>query len=92
MRVEVSRFGKVLLSRPAGREAFLAARAYVVPAGGSEDIELDFQRVEVLTPSWLDEFLTGLEDTFGRDRVRVLPGGNVTVVNSLQAREGARTQ
>ncbi len=84
MRVDVSKFGKVLISRPAGREAFLAARAYSIPKEGNDPIELDFTNVEVLTPSWADEFVRGLEEAFGAARVRVTEGQNMTVRRTFE--------
>ena len=54
MRIDVSKFGKTLISRPAGRDAFLSARAYNVPKDSTDVIELDFGQVQVLTPSWAD--------------------------------------
>lgn len=85
MKIEVSRFGRVLLSRPAGHEAFLAARAYVLPQKSSGIIELDFSRVAVLTPSWADEFIRGLETEVGGKNVKILEGGNASVRLSLKA-------
>lgn len=61
MRILINKFGDILTSRPAGRDAALAARAYLVPDVASE-IVLDFVGVKVLTPSWADEFIHGLEE------------------------------
>ncbi len=84
MKVDVSKFGDVLISRPAGREAFLAARAYSIPKEGNEPIELDFTNVKVLTPSWADEFVRGLEEAFGVDRVRIIEGEHTTVRRTFE--------
>jgi hypothetical protein len=41
------------MSRPAGREAYLMAKAYVFrEIKPEDDIVLDFDAVKVLTPSW----------------------------------------
>ncbi|MBI4239381.1 DUF4325 domain-containing protein, partial [Candidatus Uhrbacteria bacterium] len=57
----------VLTSRPAGKEAYLSARAYILPKEPSEEIILDFAGVDVLSPSWGDEFITKvMEDYSGR--------------------------
>lgn len=87
MTVAVKQFGEYLTSRPAGREAFLAARAYGIPRelDKNENIKLDFSGVKVLTPSWIDEFMRGLEETYGSDRIEVLPSDNLSVTMSLQA-------
>lgn len=89
MRLEMKKFGDLLISRPAGREAFLAASAYLLspPPQRGEAIELDFEGVKVVAPSWLDEFLAGLKDLV-ENPVRVLPTTNPTVVESLKAIEG----
>lgn len=79
MKIDISKFGKTLISRPAGRDAFLSARAYNIPKDNSEMIELDFSNVQVLTPSWADEFLRGLKETFGESRIITIEGDNLSV-------------
>lgn len=86
MKIEIKKFGELLTSRPAGREAFLVMRSYLKPADDREPIELDFEGVKVMTPSWLDEVLTGLRETYG-DRVQCLPSQNQTVIESLKVIE-----
>lgn len=88
MRIDVARFGRLLLSRPDGREAFLAMRASFRPATGDEPVELDFAGVEVVGPSWLDEVLTGLRQEYG-ERVRILPTENATLAESMKVIDGA---
>lgn len=83
--IPIKKYGTFLISRPAGREAFLVMRAYAKPSSSSEKILLDFDGVEVMTPSWLDEVLTGLKNEYGADRVECLPSTNPTVVESLKA-------
>lgn len=79
MNLSIEKFGKVLISRPAGREAALAALAYSIPKGGSEVIELDFSNVDVLTPSWADEFLQTLMAHVPKERLQVIEGENASV-------------
>lgn len=83
MRILVKQYGAILTSRPAGREAALAMKAYQRPGAG-ERIELDFEGVLAVGPSWLDEVLTALRQEYGRERVVCLPSGNPTVVESLK--------
>jgi len=65
MVIDILKFGDILISRPAGREAFLLARAYVFGDLNNEDeIVLDFDGVKVLTPSWADEFISGIKSEF----------------------------
>jgi hypothetical protein len=65
MVVKIRNFGDVLMSRPAGREAFLLSRAYVFrEKKPEEDIVLDFSGIKVMTPSWLDEFVQGIKSEY----------------------------
>lgn len=84
MRVEIHKYGELLVSRPAGREALLAMIAYLPTPGPEEPIELDFSQVLVVAPSWLDEVLTGLRQRFG-ERIRCVPTDHVTLAASLDA-------
>lgn len=84
MRIALSKFGPMLVSRPAGRDALLGASAYLKPASDHESIELDFTDVHVLTPSWADEFITGLRAKYGA-RVVLLPSDNPSVKLTLKA-------
>ena len=69
----------MLVSRPAGREAWLVAQAYVLPRAKEEKITIDFAGVDVLAPSWADEFLTKLIERFGRENVNFLNADNASV-------------
>lgn len=57
MIIELKKFGEILTSREAGREALLAFSPTLKSFGGNEEIIIDFQGVSVLTPSWADEFI-----------------------------------
>ena len=83
MRLELKKFGNILSSRPTGRDAWLSAKAYTLPKDAHETIEVDFSGVEVLTPSWADEFITPLKKEFG-DKVILLPSDNPTVKATLE--------
>ena len=83
MRIEIKKFGTILSSRPAGKEAWLAAKAYIIPDIKDEVVEVDFSGVQVLTPSWADEFLTPLKNIFG-DKMYYLPCDNPTVKTTLE--------
>lgn len=86
MKIEIRKFGDLLVSRPAGREAFLVIQAYFKPSSPVEPIELDFTGVQVMTPSWLGEVLEGLKKEYG-ERVCCLPSDNPSVIESLKALE-----
>lgn len=84
MKIELKKFGTVLTSRPAGKEAYLAAKAYRLPKNGeNEKIEVDFSGVQVLAPSWADEFITPLLREYGA-RVVLLSSGNASVRATLE--------
>jgi hypothetical protein len=83
MRIDVRKYGDLLVSRPAGREALAAMRAYLPEPAPDEPIELDFEGVLVVAPSWLDEVLTGLRTRHG-DRVHCLPSKNASLAASLE--------
>ncbi|MGQ0504931.1 MAG: STAS-like domain-containing protein [Myxococcaceae bacterium] len=83
MRIAVRKFGEVLTSRPAGRDAGQSIKAYFRPKD-HEPVELDFDGVLAVGPSWLDEVLTLLRAEFGETRVICLPSDNVSVIESLK--------
>lgn len=83
MRIELKKFGEVLVSRPAGREAFLAMSAYLTKGvDKNEPIEIDFTDVKVLTPSWADEVITKIAEKF--KNVRLSNTENATVQATLK--------
>lgn len=84
MKLELKKFGEILTSRPAGREAWLAARAYILDSKKQDEkIEIDFSGVKVFTPSWADEFLSTLMSEYP-GQVILLPSENPTVKASLE--------
>jgi hypothetical protein len=65
MVITMNNFGDILMSRPAGREAFLMAKAYVFnEIKENDDIILDFDGIKVLAPSWADEFISGIRKEY----------------------------
>ena len=62
MVIKIGNFGDMLMSRPAGREAFMMGKAYIFKEiKEDEEIVLDFGEVKVLAPSWADEFISGIK-------------------------------
>ncbi|MCL1973086.1 MAG: STAS-like domain-containing protein [Endomicrobia bacterium] len=82
MRIQISKFGNLLVSRPEGKEAFLAAKAYTLKAGEAEFV-LDFSGVDVLTPSWADEFTGGIKKEFKNTIIRYENTSNPSVQETL---------
>ncbi len=83
MKIKIRKFGEILTSRPAGREAALATKAYL-RLQPNEKIELDFADVLSVGPSWLDEFLSLLKQEYGKERILCLPSDNPSVNRSLE--------
>ncbi len=81
MRIELKKFGEILISRPAGREAYLAMQAYLL-RGLSKDeiIEIDFSGVKILAPSWADEVITKIAKDFRN--IRLLNAENNSTVQA----------
>lgn len=83
MKIEIKKFGDKLVSRPAGREAFLALESYQLrDLSEDEIIEIDFDGVKALTPSWADEVVTKIAARF-KD-VKLLNTENITVQATLK--------
>ena len=57
MNIELKKFGNILVSRTAGREASLAYQPVLNTLKPKESITINFEGV-TLGPSWADEFLT----------------------------------
>lgn len=84
--IQVNKFGTVLVSRPAGLEAFNAIRPTLDPA---TPVSIDFAGVVTVTPSWFDEFLTNLAD-YMHGKVELLPTTNASVLAALPVLSAAR--
>ncbi|MBU0502248.1 MAG: DUF4325 domain-containing protein [bacterium] len=83
MKIEIKKFGKMLISRPAGKEAFAAAKAYVLSTADSRELALDFAGVDVLSPSWADEFISGLKGLYPSATISYLNTDNQSVKATL---------
>lgn len=84
--IQLKKFGTVLISRPAGLEAFNAIRPEL---NHDTPIQIDFNEVLTVTPSWLDEFLIHLTD-YNNGKVELLPTTNASVLASLPILKEAR--
>ncbi len=83
MRVYLSKFGNRLTSREAGREAALAFKSQSIDLKPESDLTLDFEGIEVLNPSWADEFINPLLDEY-KERVKFVNTGNPSVKTTLE--------
>lgn len=83
MKIELKKFGEILISRPAGREAYLAMSAYLTKDLDKDElIEIDFFGVKVLAPSWADEVIVKLSKDF--KKLKLVNTGNPTVQGTLK--------
>jgi len=82
MEIQLSKFGEVLTSRPAGKEAFAAIRPTLDPQ--TKEIEIGFDGVLSLSPSWADEFFRALEDLYGSDNISFIQSDNPSVNATLK--------
>ena len=83
MKVQLEKFGKTLISRELGSEAFKAFQVTLRELPKDEDLEIDFSGVLTLSPSWADEFLSPLLIELG-DRLLLLPSDNLSVHATLK--------
>jgi len=82
MTIELKKFGDILISRPAGREAYLAMSAYLIKdIKKDEEIIIDFAGIKVLAPSWADEVITKLARNYS---VKLENADNPTVKATLK--------
>lgn len=81
MRIELKKFGRVLTSRPAGKEAFAAIRPILDP--NADIVEIDFSGIISLGPSWADEFFTALRNIY-KERIKYLPTDNQSVIETFK--------
>ena len=78
MRIFLKKFGNILTSRQAGKEALAAFEPNLRALTADEKIEIDFDGVGSLTPSWADEFLIPIFQRYPK-RVKFLPTDNSSV-------------
>lgn len=92
MKIELKKFGTTLVSRQAGREAYLAYRPSLSKVGDQETVEVDFSGVTTFSPSWGDEFLGPLSEKYGNNLKLLNTSGNPSVVLTLKLLEKVKTR
>lgn len=83
MIIELKKFGDILTSREAGREALSAFLPTLNSLNENEKITIDFQGVSVLTPSWADEFMRPILEKYGK-KVLIINETNPSVKAALR--------
>ena len=78
MKLQLEKFGKTLISRELGSEAFKAFAPTLLELPENEELEIDFSGVLTLSPSWADEFLSPLLAQLS-ERLMLLPIDNLSV-------------
>jgi hypothetical protein len=87
MKIELKKFGTILTSRQAGREAY-SAFTPTLNENKDKEIEVDFSGVTTLSPSWGDEFLRPLHEKYG-DNLTLKVTDNLSVKLSIEILEEA---
>ena len=72
MTIQMLKFNAVLNGRPSAKETVLRIQQIVNGSAEKEDVVLDFAGVEVLTPSFADELLTGLREKYGSEKIKII--------------------
>lgn len=91
MKLQLEKFGKTLISRELGSEAFKAFQPTLREFSKDEQLEIDFSGVLTLSPSWADEFLSPLLDQL-HDKLILLPSDNLSVHATLRILQEANKQ
>ncbi len=91
MKLQLEKFGKTLISRELGSEAFKAFQITLRDLPKNEELEIDFSGVLTLSPSWADEFLSPLLNQLG-DKLILLPSDNMSVHATLRILQEANKQ
>ncbi|MCL5010998.1 MAG: DUF4325 domain-containing protein [Patescibacteria group bacterium] len=86
MIIELKKFGTTLISRQTGREAFSALQPFLKDVKENEMVKVDFTGVLTFSPSWGDEFLTPLLNTYG-ERLTLRNTSNPSVQATLDILE-----
>ncbi len=91
MKLQLEKFGKTLISRELGSEAFKAFQTTLRELSKEEELEIDFSGVLTLSPSWADEFLSPLLNQLG-DKLILLPSDNLSVHATLRILQEANSR
>lgn len=92
MIINITKFGSVLISRQAGKEAYGAFLPTLAGLNDKEKILVDFDGVSSFSPSWGDEFLTPLQNQF-EDRLTLKNITNPSVsltITTLERMNGSK--
>jgi len=88
MNIIIKKFGDVLTSRQSGKEAYSAFLPTLTKILPDEEIIIDFDEINSLSPSWGDEFLTPIQKQYG-DKVALKNTANLSVALTISTLEKA---
>lgn len=83
MIIQLKKFGDILVSRDAGKEALAAFRPTLEALAPKEKILIDFSGVFALSPGWACEFILALKNEYGTT-VELLPTDNAAANATIQ--------
>lgn len=83
MKLQLEKFGKTLISRELGSEAFRAFQPTLRDLSKDEELEIDFSGVLTLSPSWADEFLSPLLNQLD-NKLILFPSDNLSIIATLR--------
>jgi hypothetical protein len=86
MKIEIKKFGTLLISRQSGKEALAAFEPSFKNISEDEDILVDFDGAMTFSPGWGDEFLTPLAKRYG-DRFKLMNTNNSSVIATIEILE-----
>lgn len=84
MKLQIKKFGDRLISRPEGRDSALVIRNQFLNTSADKYIELDFEDIKILTPSWLDEVLQEIYKSHPKENVIFSNTTNASVKASIE--------
>lgn len=83
MIIQLKKFGTTLTSRQLGKEAYLAFNNTLATVNKDEEIVIDFDGVNTLSPSWADEFITPLAKE-RPDKITIKKTDNLSVDETIK--------
>jgi hypothetical protein len=86
MIIKLEKFGTTLISRPAGKEAYLSLQQTLKDIKETEIVEVDFDGVLTFSPGWGDEVLTPLLNAYG-ERITLKDTTNLSVLATIKMLE-----
>ncbi len=87
MTIEIKKFGELLSSRSADREAALVNLSYFLKSSSENHLEIDFKDVLVMTPSWLSEYVQTLHEK-KQIKIKFMESDSPSVISSIEIIQG----